>query len=190
MPPGKLQISAASGIWRPVDARNQGRGAEPLVFALAGMHVQIETATQPAPVIDVPGAYLGVPDGGVLGSLEADVEEPGRGFENALLYGSIREIGTDRLRIEIEGCPAILLIPIAAVAALERREPGLLPAGKGQHHLVFLFGACARSLLQLADELLHVGRRAHHLVGCGQVGPGGKSQDGGHLLPHREQIQQ
>jgi hypothetical protein len=69
-----------------LDPWNQRRCTEPLVFAFAGMHIQVETATQPAPVVDVPGAYLGMPDGGLLVELEADMEEPGCGFEYALLH--------------------------------------------------------------------------------------------------------
>ncbi len=118
------------------------------------------------------------------------MEEPRRGFEYALLYRVIRKVGTDRLGVEVEGFAAVLLIPIAAVAALERRQSGLLLAGKGEHHLVFPLGSGARSLLQLADKLLQVGGRSHHLVGGRQIGPGGKAEDGGNLLPHREQIKQ
>jgi hypothetical protein len=107
------------------------------------MHIEVEPATQAAAVVHVPGAYLGVPDGGLWVGLKADMEEAGCGFKYALLHGSIRKIRSDRLRIKIKGFAAVLLVPIAAVAGLERRQPGLLFAGKSEHHLVFLHGALA-----------------------------------------------
>ena len=96
-----------------------------------------------APVIHVPSTYLGMPDGGFLVPLKADLEELGSGFKYALLHRLIRKIWTHRLRVEGERLAAVLLIPITAVAALERHQPGLLLAGKGQHHLVFLHSALA-----------------------------------------------
>src|SRR5580658_13897 len=91
---GKVTDQRCLGKLTAFNSRNEWRRAKPLVFALAGMHIQIETATQLSPVVNVPGAHLGVPDARVMVPLEADVEEPGCGFEYAFFHGFIRKVGT------------------------------------------------------------------------------------------------
>ena len=44
LPPGKLQISAASGSWRPSMPGISGAALNHLSFAIAGMHIQVEVA--------------------------------------------------------------------------------------------------------------------------------------------------
>ena len=62
-PPGKLQIRAASGRARAAHAGDDGRGGEPLVLALAGMHVEIEASDVPASVEDLEDRNSRVPCG-------------------------------------------------------------------------------------------------------------------------------
>ncbi len=88
---GEVADQRCLGKLTALDSRDQRRRAEPLVFAFAGMHVQVETATELSAVVDIPGAYLGMPDAGLVVALEADVEEPGRGIEYAFLHGFDKE---------------------------------------------------------------------------------------------------
>ena len=51
-------------------------------------------------------------------------------------------------------------------------------------------GALAAGLVELGEEGAHVGGRAHHLVGGGEIGPTAEAEDCGDLLPRGEQVEE
>ncbi len=61
-------------------------------LARAGMHVEIETSDRLSAVDDEPGFNGRIPGGDILFLLKADVEQIGRGVENALLHFREREV--------------------------------------------------------------------------------------------------
>ena len=99
------------------DAGKDRRAGEPLVLAVAGMHVEINAAQQLAlvvrrGVVDIEGVDGLVPHDGVFDGLEGEMEETRRGLEDAGLHLVIREIRTDALRVEVVFCAAVLLTPV------------------------------------------------------------------------------
>ena len=67
---------------------------------------------------------------------------------------------------------------------------GLALAGEVEHQLVLAARAFAAGLVEPGQKGAHIGGRAHHLVGGGQVGPTAEAENGGNLLPCGKQVEQ
>ena len=186
-PAGEVADERGLGQGAAADAGDDGRGGEPLVLALAGMHVEVEAAYGPAPVEDLEDGDGRVPAGSRRAA-ELDFEEPGRSLEHAGLDLRIREVGADGLRVEVEGGAAELLVPVGAAGDVDGVKTGLAPAGEIENQLVLAARALAAGLVELGQKRAHVGGRTHHLVGGGQVGPTAEAEHGGDLLPGGQQV--
>ena len=182
-------MSAASGRARPRDASDDGRGGEPFVLALAGVHVEVEAAYAPAAIEDVEDGNVGVPGGGG-GGAELYFEEAGGGLKDSGFDLRVGEIGADGLRVEVEGGAAELLIPVAAAGDVDGLDAGLVLAGEVHDEFMFAEGAIATGLVELGKEGADICGRSHHLVCRGQICPTAETEDGGDLLAGGEQVKQ
>ena len=72
---------------------------------------------------------------------EADVKELFGGAQDSGLDLGVGEIRPNRLRIELKGGAAILLIPIAACGKVDLFQAGLLLAGEIEDHGELAFGS-------------------------------------------------
>jgi hypothetical protein len=167
---GEVTDQHSLGNLTASDAGNDGRGGEPLVLALARMHVEIDAAKELAlrarsGVEDVKGVDGFVPDNRIGDRLEGDMEKARGGFENAVLHLGIGEVGTDALRVKGELGAAVLLAPVVGVGLADAGESGLLLSRESEQLSVFTRGNRARGVVNLLDEALDACGGTDHLVG-------------------------
>ena len=184
---GEVADERGLGQSAAAHAGDDGRGGEPLVLALAGVHVEIEAADRLAAVEDIEDRNGGVPAGRGRAA-ELDLEQPRGGLQHARLHLRVGKVGTHGVGVEVEGRAAELLVPVGAAGDVDGREAGLAPAGEVEDQLVLAACAVAAGLVQPGQKRAHVGRRAHHLVGGGQVGPTAEAENRGDLLPRGQQL--
>ena len=124
--PGEVADQRGLGQVAPAHAGNDRRGGEPLVLALARMHIEIETADDLAAFEHVEDRNRRIP-GRRRRTPELDLEQPRRSLQHARLDLRVRKIGPHRLRIEIELRAPKLLVPVAAAGDVDLLEPGCRP---------------------------------------------------------------
>ena len=163
---------------------------EPLVLALAGMHVEIEAPGELGSVPDLPRAYRWMPHIRILDAPERHLEQLFRGGQHARFHAGIRKIRPNCLRIEVERRPPVLFHPMRAARSVNLRESRLTRLRKLQDHRVLLLRTALARMIQIVEERLHVRRRLHHLVRCRQIGPVREAQNRRNLLPDPQQLQQ
>src|SRR5208337_2546671 len=98
---GEIADERDFGKLLAVFAIENGIGAEPLILAGAGMHVEINAAELVLAVENVERGDGGIPDDGVLGGLEGDAKELAGDVQDALLDAIVSKIGPRGLRIEV-----------------------------------------------------------------------------------------
>ncbi len=96
------------------NAGNDGSAGKPFVLAVARVHVEIDAAEQLALVAlsgieDIEGVDGGIPNDGIFYRFEVNMKKPRGGLENSRLHLVVREVGTDRLGIEVVFGAAVLL---------------------------------------------------------------------------------
>ena len=154
-PPGRLQTSAASGIWRPATPVRIGNSAAWLYLFGPRVHVEIEAAEQRRRAVleHLVRFDRRIPDRRVLRAPVGDAEQPARHVEQSLLHAVEREVRPHRLRVEV-------VVGLAHQLAVVRAFPGVHDR-RARH--VLLLALEQRRVLALG---LGAGRRDDASMNC------------------------